>query len=138
MIHFLLEITVENFQKCHKDFLFLTSAQDKEDRFNQRQTAMVKGNEKTVFQTRLLNLPLKSLVSREMNLIQDSRGRQIRAFQAGHSVLRETFCLFLSSRLKFSDIMNFYVHLNLYLSVDCIFFMLYSLYFKNIGFDIIS
>lgn len=34
--------------------------------------------------------------------------------------------------------MNFYVHLNLYLSVDCIFFMLYSLYFKNIGFDIIS
>lgn len=81
---------------------------------------------------------MKSLVSREMNLIQDSRGRQIRAFQAGHSVLRETFCLFLSSRLKFSDIMNFYVHLNLYLSVDCIFFMLYSLYFKNIGFDIIS
>lgn len=36
MIHFLVGITVESIEKCHKDFLFLISAQEKEDRFNQR------------------------------------------------------------------------------------------------------
>lgn len=67
MIHFLVKITVESCQESHNDFIFLISAHEKEGGFNMRWTTLVKGNEKSGFFLlllfRLLNLPLKSLVS---------------------------------------------------------------------------